>query len=291
MDWKQTAASHAKLNLTLDVGLPRGDGYHDIDSVVVPLSISDEITVALRKGTGNVKLVVKDKRPDRIATPPIPRGENNLVHRAALSALHAWHPEPDVDVWCTLIKRLPAEAGLGGGSSNAACVLTLLASAFHRPLADALPLASPLGSDVPLFLAGGTVRMRGRGEVIEPVQGIPPVLGVVVRPERGVPTGPAYALLDAVAGRVPGSASERLLADPDNVLGNLGNDFQIPVAVAYRDVAHALQALTDAGARGTVLCGSGSAVFGGADDRAHAVEMVRKLAPVFPFVKIVETLP
>jgi len=291
MDWKQTTSSHAKINLTLDVGLPRGDGYHDIDSVVVPLSISDEITVALRKGTGQVRLVVKDKRPDRIASPPMPRGESNLVYKAAQAALHAWHPQPDLDVWCTLMKRLPAEAGLGGGSSNAASVLTVLASAFDRPSADAVTLASQLGSDVPLFLAGGTVRMQGRGEVVEPVLGIPSVLGVVVRPETGVPTGPAYALLDAVVGRLPGTATEYLLANPDNILGNLGNDFQAPVAHAYPDVALALQALTDAGARGTVLCGSGSAVFGGAEDRAQAVEMVRKLAPLFPFVKIVETLP
>ncbi|MFY7952410.1 MAG: 4-(cytidine 5'-diphospho)-2-C-methyl-D-erythritol kinase [Armatimonadaceae bacterium] len=291
MDWKQTAPSYAKLNLTLDVGLPRADGYHDIDSIVVPLSISDEITVAVRQGTGQVKLVVKDKRPDRIATPPIPRGEANLVHRAATLARNAWHSADDIDIWCTLVKRLPAEAGLGAGSSNAACVLQLLTSAFGRSPIETAPLAAALGSDVPLFLAGGAVRMRGRGEIVEPIDGIPSVLGVVVRPESGVPTGPAYALLDSNRNRIPGTATDALLADRSQVFNHLHNDFQAPVAGAFPDVGQALSLLREAGACVTVLCGSGSAVFGGADDRPHAVEMVRKLAPVFPFVKIVETMP
>lgn len=291
MNWKQSAPARAKINLTLDVGLPRADGYHDIDSVVVPLSISDELTVSVLPGTGRVRLIVKDKRPDRIAIPPIPRGDTNLVHRAAASALAAWSPDGSLDIWCTLVKRLPAEAGLGGGSSDAATALKLLGEAFGKSADELFPLAVDLGSDVSLFLHDGAVRMRGRGELVEPVEGVATLWGVVVRPTSGVPTGPAYALLDRVPGRIPGNATEQLLASPGNPAHCLHNDFQDPVCSAYPDVAAVVSSLREAGALSCLLCGSGSAVFGVAENRGHAVDIARIVAPRFPYVKVVQTQP
>ena len=290
-EFKCTASAHAKLNLTLDVGPLRSDGYHDIDSVVVRLSIADDVTVHLRQGTGKIRLIVKDKRPDRIAHPPLPKGAENLAYRAAQLCLDAWSPEPIWDIWCTLVKKLPAEAGLGGGSSDAASVLRLMAAAFDRPIDTVNPMARQLGSDVPLFLEDRPQRMRGRGEQLSAVPELPKLHGVVVRPIEGVPTRNAYALLDTDPARNPGRKTPDLLDDPKQLHLHCGNDFQLPVSGGYPGVANALAAVVSAGARFALLCGSGSAVFGAASDRDQAVGMARTLAAAFPYVKVVETLP
>lgn len=315
MPYKATLASPCKLNLTLDVGLVRPDGFHEIDSLVVLLSPRDELTVSVKPGPRLVKLILKDRRPDAVAVEPMPKGAENLAHKAAQLALDTLAPGQEIQVWITLAKRLPVQAGLGAGSSNAATVLKALGEALGSPPAALLPLAAQLGSDVALFLApllplsapkgypgaggGGLVRMRGRGEIIEPIAPtLPKLYGVLVRPAIGVPTGPAYALLDALSNRTPGNATERLLAHlrlPEGVAewyeaGGGKNDFEAAVLPAYPEVAAVHAALTDAGALQALLCGSGSSVFGLARDRAHALELVKKLAGKVAWLKLVESL-
>ena len=309
LPYKETLASPCKLNLTLDVGLPRPDGFHELDSLVVLLSASDELTVTVKPGPRQVKLILKDRRPDAVAIEPIPKGAENLAHKAAQLALDTLAPGQDIQIWITLAKRLPAQAGLGAGSSNAAAVLKAIGEALGAPTEALLPLAAQLGSDVALFLnpspspfpqgkegeMRGLVRMRGRGEIIEPVAlEIPRLYGVLARPAIGVPTGPAYALLDALPNRTPGTATENLLgspfAKPEGVGGRLGNDFEAAVLPAFPEVAAVHAALTEAGALKALLCGSGSSVFGLARDRAHALELVKKLAGKVAWLKLVESL-
>ena len=152
LPFERTVAAPCKVNLTLDIGPKRPDGFHDIDSLVVRLSPSDEITVTVRPGTRQVKLLVKDKRPGSVADVPIPRGEENLAHAAARLALETLSPNAEVDVWVRLTKRLPAQAGLGAGSSDAAAVLQVLGEAFDADETTLHALASRLGSDVAVFL-------------------------------------------------------------------------------------------------------------------------------------------
>ena len=302
MPYKATLASPCKLNLTLDVGLVRPDGFHEIDSLVVLLSPSDELTVSVKPGPRLVKLILKDRRPDAVAVEPMPRGAENLAHKAAQLALDTLAPGQEIQVWITLAKRLPVQAGLGAGSSNAATVLKAVGEALGSPPEALLPLAAQLGSDVALFLApllpitgggaggGGLVRMRGRGEIIEPVAlTLPKLYGVLARPTIGVPTGPAYALLDALAERTPSNATERLLAG-GSLTAALANDFEAAVLPAYPEVTAVHTTLTAAGALRALLCGSGSSVFGLARDRAHARELVKKLAGKVAWLKLVESL-
>jgi 4-diphosphocytidyl-2-C-methyl-D-erythritol kinase len=285
-----TLTAPCKVNLTLDVFPPRGDGYHDLDSVVARFAPpGDEIKVSIRPGARRVMFICKDKS--------LPRGDDNLAVRAARLYLDRFLPGTDVTVYVKLEKRLPVQAGLGGGSSDAATVLRALSDLLPVPEADEATLrevAAGIGSDVPLFLLGaGLVRLRGRGERVEIVPGpaIAPLHGVIVKPTVGVPTGPAYALLDALPDRRPGDATPRLLAalatgSHEEIATAMGNDFEAAILPHYPEIAEAHRAVRDAGALRALLSGSGSAVFGFARDRDHARELTRTLAGRFAVVKM-----
>jgi 4-diphosphocytidyl-2-C-methyl-D-erythritol kinase len=278
-----TTFAPCKVNLTLDVFPPRSDGFHDLDSVVYPCRPADELQIAVNPGLRTIPFTCSD------ATLPTDGG--NLAYRAAALVLERLWPNAAVDISIRLTKNLPHQAGLGGGSSDAAVVLRAL-----DPNHPALPeLAAELGSDVPLFLRDGVSRMQGRGERLETVAIQPRLYGVIVKPTVGVPTGPAYRLLDALPNRVPGSATERLLAvlpsgEMTAIAAAMGNDFEAAVLPAYPEVAAAHETVTAAGALRTLLCGSGSAIFGLARDREHAEQIADSLRGKFPFVEKAEPL-
>jgi len=289
-----TLPASAKLNLTLDVGQRRPDGYHELDSVVAILERpADEVRVTPRPGARGVRLICKH-------ADALPKDERNHAFRAARLFLDRFLPNEDVLVYVRLEKRLPQQAGLGGGSSDAAAVLRALAELYPNVAAPKAlaELGAEIGSDVPLFLAaGGLVRMRGRGEVVEPLAlPLPPLYGVLVQPDIGVATGDAYGLLDAVADRHYGGATPPLLAalrertGTVDTLGELlANDFEAVVLNHYPEVAAAHRAVREAGAVRALLCGSGSAVFGLARDREHARSLVRALVGRFPWIHLAET--
>ena len=153
-------------------------------------------------------------------------------------------------------------------------------------------MAAQIGSDVPLFLSGGTVRMQGRGERITPIGESFSVQGVLVKPHSGVSTAVAYRLLDAVPNRVPGTATLRLLEavakkrikSSGDLAPYLCNDFEAAILPAFSEVRAAHHALKVAGARAVLLCGSGAAVFGLAEDAAESQKLYESLAGQFPFV-------
>ncbi len=294
---KLVRAAPCKVNLTLDVGPPRPDGFHEIDSVVAILSPADELTVQVRTGPRTVKLILKDRRPDAVAEPPLPKGPENLAHAAAQLALDALAPGQELQVWVTLTKRLPLQAGLGAGSSDAATVLMAVAEALSVPPSSLPALAARLGSDVGLFLTdAGWLRLQGRGERVTPLTGpLGALWGVLVRPAVGVSTGPAYAALDAVQRRTVGTATEPLIAalrrgaGPEELAPLLSNDFEAPILAAFPEVAEAHRLVSEAGALRALLCGSGSSVLGLARDRAHALELVKKLAGNVAWLKLAST--
>lgn len=311
-----------KVNLTLDVGQKRADGFHDIDSLVATFLPGDRVGVWVENvvpnaipadvpdAAGNVRLIMEGTAAapgssnDTNDPNEVPADERNLAHRAARLFLERFAPNERVRVHVHLAKRLPAQAGLGGGSSDAAAVLRTLADLLPGPAVTTQTLsevAARLGSDVPLFLCDAPfVRMRGRGEQVEPV--LPNVaaslFGVLVRPAVGVPTGPAYALLDALPhrapGRAPGRATGALFArlqsgetlSPEELAPLLGNNFEAAVLPAFPEVAEAHEMVTRAGALRALLCGSGSAVFGLARSREHARELARALCGRLPWVKM-----
>ncbi len=216
----------AKLNLTLAVLGERGDGYHDLHSVMVPLDLADTVTVALgnlRAGDDTLRIEYRGTGPVAVpvAAPAavLAAGPDNLVLRAiaaARAAAFAVKPDkPPRFLEASLEKVIPVAAGLGGGSSDAAAAMGA-ALEFWRtrlPLETARGVAASLGSDVPFFLAGGAALVGGRGEHVDP---LPPLRGVapavlLVTPRLHVSTAAVFAAYAAGArpGADPGHASAR----------------------------------------------------------------------------------
>ncbi len=240
----------AKINFTLDVGLPRTDGYHDIDSIFVAVDLRDELEIELGEG------------------PVLP--EDDLVMGALrlLDLTQAWTVR--------LTKNIPSQAGLGGGSSDAAAALIAGSHLLGRSR-DILPdLALQLGSDVPFFLTGGAARCQGRGEQITSLPDLPETWFCLGKPDVGVATPEAFELLDAKPDRIPGSTTPQLL----DILPDLqfSNDFLPFIFTRYPAVARTARLLMSAGANAILLCGSGSAVAGLCNNQGHAEGLAQAVA-------------
>ncbi len=256
-----TLQAPAKINLTLEVLARRQDGYHGIRSVMVPLDLADELAI---------------EPSDRFSFTCDVReleGERNL----ALAAVRALGEAPPVRM--ALRKRIPVQAGLGGGSSDAAAVLRgAMTGALGDPRPrDWLTVARALGSDVPFFLSGTGALVEGTGERITPAGALPRWHALIVKPPVAVPTARAYEALDArprPQRARSGSVSIALLealqrADFERVEALLQNDFHDVIVAQAPEIGTAIDALRAAGARNTLLAGSGSCVFTIAPERAR----------------------
>jgi 4-diphosphocytidyl-2-C-methyl-D-erythritol kinase len=259
----------AKINLTLEVLARRDDGYHALRSVMVPLALADELSI---------------EPSERFAfecDAPGLGGDDNLVVRA----VKALGPPPAFKL--ALRKAIPSQAGLGGGSSDAAAVLRgAMDGAFGLvPHADWLQIARALGSDVPFFLAGTAALVEGTGERVTPAAALPPWHVLIVKPPAAVSTAEAYAQLDRnerpSRSRNTSTSIASLTAlqrfDFDTVERLLHNDFHDVIAASTPQVATAIDALHGAGAHRALLAGSGSCVFTLAPERERIEAIASRL--------------
>ena len=172
--------AYAKLNLTLDVGPKREDGYHEISTVMQPLTLCDDLTITL--GTGEPWQVRGD-------VPEVPTGRKNLCYKAAKAFYNATGTDPD-GITVEIVKRIPMGAGLGGGSADAAAVLRALnrheGNRFTQ--AELEKLGLEVGSDVPFCLRNKIALAEGRGERFSEVPAMPPCYYVLVKPDFQVST-------------------------------------------------------------------------------------------------------
>jgi 4-diphosphocytidyl-2-C-methyl-D-erythritol kinase len=182
----------AKLNLSLAVLERRTDGFHAIESLIVPIDLADTLTVQTG-GVPGIRLTVRCEGPraSHLAA-DVPTGATNLVVRAAAAIAKEAGIEPALDI--ELVKRVPSRAGLGGGSSNAAAMLLAALEAWGLvwPRERVMAIAATLGSDVPWFLEGVPAVVTGRGEKITPVAALPSLFAVVVAPASGLSTAAVY---------------------------------------------------------------------------------------------------
>jgi len=281
-----TIASYAKVNYTLDVLGRRADGYHNLASVMQAVSLSDTITLTRRAEPG---VVVECDAPG------VPVDQTNLAYRAAEAALRAAGRVEGLHI--RLVKRIPAQAGLGGGSSNAASALRGVNALLELGLSEARlsELAAGLGSDVPFFLVGGTAAARGRGEVLTPLPDGPALWFVIVKPEIDVSTAWAYGALGAIPDRVSARATRRMeealrAGDVERIVARMTNDFEQVVFQEHLAIALLHDEFLMARARNARLCGSGAAVFGVTCDRAGAEEVARILRLKYPNVLVCRAL-
>ena len=260
----------AKLNLTLEVGDARADGYHNLDSISSSLCLADRLLIRASGPPGALVVSVRGV--------PVPDGVENICLTAARQLAAGRRDWPGVEL--TLFKAIPVGSGLGGGSADAAAALVGLNRWWglghsRSQLGD---IALSIGSDVPFCLLGGQARVRGRGEIIEPLPPPPRRLWLVLlRPPGPKSTRLIYDEFDRLPHdrqrwrRPDTGGALRALAtgDWEALAQSLGNNLEPALAASCPDVSRARALLETSGALGTAMTGSGPTVFGIARDQDH----------------------
>jgi 4-diphosphocytidyl-2-C-methyl-D-erythritol kinase len=239
----------AKINLSLKVLGRRSDGFHEVETLIVPISLCDEIKIDKGEGKGGIEFRCDD--------PSVSNGEQNLVVRAAKAFFSATNLEPLVSI--DLKKKIPHGAGLGGGSSDAASTLLTLNQLLETELSreKLAKLATRLGSDVPFFVSGSAAICRGRGELVTPAQ-LPEKLSILLlKPGFSVSTKWAYSRWQD-ASEIPGVS----YAGQEFAGQTFLNDLERPVFEKFVFLAHLkmwLMKQPEVGA--ALMSGSGSTMF------------------------------
>jgi len=264
----------AKINVFLRVLRGREDGYHDLESLVVPISLADEVVV-----TEDERLKV-DVVGDRALARDVPAGGLNLALVAALALADAC-PDPG-GATIRVEKAIPVAAGLGGGSADAAATLRALNELWGcgLDLGALADVAERIGSDVPAMLLEGPSLMSGRGELLAPAV-VAPTWWVLVSPGFGVRSPDAYRWWDEDGGET-GPDPQSLLdaaeaGDVEALGGLLFNDLEAPVAARHPKIARARSHLLERGALGAVMSGSGASVVGLGRYAVHAATIANVL--------------
>jgi len=236
----------------------RDDGYHELDTVLQTVSLHDTITFE-RTDDDDIRMWCDDRS--------VPVDKTNLVWRAAAALRERYSISHGVKI--RLEKRVPAEAGLGGGSSDAAATLMALAFLWEIEMSedDLAQVAESLGSDVPFFLYGGTAHATGRGNVIEPLEDSPQKHLLIIKPNASISTAKAYRTLNRSALTSADSKPILFRSQASNFSASidqnaLQNDFEPVVLEQEPEIERAKNALLKSGAPAAMLSGSGSAVIG-----------------------------
>jgi 4-diphosphocytidyl-2-C-methyl-D-erythritol kinase len=283
--------SFAKINLGLKIGPARADGFHELRTIYQTVALHDVIKVDVQRGTG-IEIRCKDSR--------VPTDESNTCYRVAERVMRALRGRGKVAI--SIEKRLPVQGGLGAASSNAVATICALERELRALLSaeERLRIAAEVGSDLPLFLIGGTVLGVDRGQEVYPLQDLPTMHLVVLTPAVGVSTPQAFADWDALVTRetelthagaagtikqfgsvvytwlnkgflsqagpasgvpaVGGDRAETPLLDL--VRAGIENDFERVVFPKYPELREAKRVLEREGARYASLSGSGSTLYG-----------------------------
>ncbi len=277
-----TLPAYAKVNLTLDVLGKRPDGYHDLRMVMQSVSLADLVTVTEQPGE---EITVRCDRGD------LPSGPSNIAWKAA-DAFFAAAGVPRRGLDIAIEKRIPAQAGMGGGSADGGAVLRVLRDWYAAAMPDAAlaRIGAAAGSDVPFCVLGGAALAEGRGEVLTPLPALPDCAILLCKPDFGLSTPALFRRADGV------SPSER----PDNdamadalrrgdlaaAAENLRNVFEEALTEEERrEIGEIKTAMLHGGALNAAMTGSGPTVFGLYADisaaRAAAAVLRRRYDQVF----------
>jgi 4-diphosphocytidyl-2-C-methyl-D-erythritol kinase len=252
-----TLESPAKINLRLEILRKRADGYHDIQTIFQKISLSDEITLKSTSQKG-IKVFVDD--------PSIPSDSKNLAYKAASLLMQDQNLSFGLSIH--IKKKIPAGAGLGGGSSNAATTLQGLNRLLKLNLQNDYlqQISRPLGADVPFFLSGfSTAHATGIGEKLKPLNLLIKPWFIIIFPNFSISTKWAYSAYSKYKLLTKNQKNIKVIkftGDIENIVTLLLNDFESVVIPRYPEINTIKKNLIKAGAAGSLLSGSGSSVFG-----------------------------
>jgi len=248
--------SVAKLNLFLEITEKRPDGYHNLDSIFSLINLSDDIKIEFTK---NGEINVATDHPE------VPDGEKNIIYKTVLRIKELKRIKSGVNIFVT--KNIPVGGGLGGGSSNAAAVISCLSKqwGFDAKSEEILDLAKQIGADVPFFLHDARMaRCEGIGETVTPLEEIPELWFVLVNPGLNINTGEVYRSLNLTKEKKDSKIIMDAIYRKDlaKIADNFYNRLEEPVLKRYPVIADIKKVLMDYGCIGSLMSGSGSTVFG-----------------------------
>ena len=281
----ETDLAFAKINISLDIVSKMDDGYHGMKMVMQSISLSDEITIECVPGKG-VSV--------ETGLPYLPGDERNIAAKAAL----AFFKTACVDgyrVYIRIKKRIPVCAGLGGGSTDGACVLRILNKMFEKNLGQTAieVLGNDIGSDVPFCVAGGTRLAEGRGEILSDLPPIPRCRIVICKPAFTCSTPELFERVNCEKIRArpdtEGIVASLGKGDLINVARRMYNVFEDVLPRGIRDINDIKYAMLDNGALGATMTGSGPAVFGLFDNEDNARNAYKYLQTNYKECYLAET--
>jgi 4-diphosphocytidyl-2-C-methyl-D-erythritol kinase len=267
----------AKINFGLRVVGKRADGYHLLDTIMLPVSLYDEINIDKAKPAGK-KTALKNPLTVTCDEPSVPGGEKNLVYQAASLLLS--RAGIDQPVHISIRKRIPVGAGLGGGSTDAAATLVGLNRLFRlgNTSKQLEKLSSSLGADVPFFIKAVPVRARGIGERLTVLKGVPRLWLIILYPNLPVSSAWVYRNFAAKLTRPMVNTSITFsLGDAAKLRKLLVNDLETVTMDRHPRIGLLKDQLAREGAVGTLMSGSGSSVFGVFRSRRSAAQAFRRL--------------
>ena len=264
--------SFAKINISLNITKKREDGFHEIDSVMLPISLHDSLVVSKLKNTTDNFVTVDDFS--------IGSFSYNLATFSIEKLQSAYHFN---DKFRVLIhKVIPIQAGLGGGSSNAAFTMKAVNTMLKLGATDEelIQLSKPLGCDIPFFIKCKPARVQGVGEILTPINIKNNYFVLIVKPELGCSTKEVYALSDSMELKTCNldnvvKALEE--GDDDLLLENMYNALQEPAIKMVPQIQTIIDELKENGLKMVQVTGSGSAVFALSTDKALLTKVLKKL--------------
>ena len=269
--------AYAKINLTLDVVGKRGDGYHLLETVMQAVSLCDWVSAEKADG---ITVRCTDKA--------VPTDRRNTCHKAAEVFFGAAGIDGGVNVM--IEKHIPSEAGLGGGSSDAAALLMILNELYGKPLDEKrlIGAAAKVGADVPFCVVGGRAVCRGIGEDIAPLSYSTGENVVLIKPDFGISTPEAYRIFDEKKAASQRGTEKFTEAVVRGDVPELTNDLE--AALGDPRIEALRRKLIHLGARSARMAGSGSCVYGFFDGEEDAEAAEKALFGELPFVCLCRTI-
>lgn len=255
--------AYAKINLYLDITGRRSDGYHELNNIMQKIDLHDDVSVLISEGETEITIDCDD--------PEIPRDKRNIAYKAAEAYLKAAGITAKVDI--EIKKAIPVMAGLGGSSADGAAVLEALETNFQKlGKAETQKLAADLGADVPFCLQGRAAFCKGIGEIMTEIPPLPQCSILIIKPDFSCSTSKGYGMYDNRPIESRGEPKSLLTALQNSDLKSVGENLYNIFEPLYSDsrIEKIKHELMHNGAKGALLSGSGSAVYGLFSDNAGA---------------------